>query len=621
MNVLEGGIVSGTKRSIAFSCKNCTFVQNERADRKMKNTVRNVTTETQTYKNAEWNECSAPCGGALYVHDNSSATLTVENSSFAKCNATSTRGGGIFALNIAEFTVEHSTFVECFCLSSNDKGGASAEIEGMKIQVIVNNLGMMQQVQTEEGCHSHYRGGAISVRYYAYGTDKSGWFPNKGGRSRFVASKESQKNAKDTFSCGLNESCACLTISHCLSQMIVGFVEEIKVLSGTVEEGKGVNIGEKTITVNGVSPAGSSIETHFEGNGLSLFCVGTGKLAVSDLSVVHNTSFENNRQCRLFEVEGSGLTDVKRMSISMDAAHSEERSIQNSLVKLEGGELKMQDVRRGQTFSTASVISLSQESSVSLSLDNCAFSNIVRTAAGSSPMSVSEGSYSITFEGCTVDGCGSEASEFGGGIMVEVGSGNSLKMNGGVVRNCYASTTQVRGGGIGLKVKDTNAEFLISSSFEGNRAKWGSDIFVDSFNLESTATSGKITSLTASLETKSKMQGYENWDESFPIPLCVYLWNNFSEPEFVGGGSLSHDFSKCGFEEFPCLSISKAVSLHLEGKKKDVTILDPFVFEEELSLTENEWNIESKENEMKCEVSDQKEGTQNGLIESRFQCL
>ncbi|KAH7821050.1 uncharacterized protein MONOS_11674 [Monocercomonoides exilis] len=620
MNVLEGGIVSGTEGSGSFTCNNCTFIQNERTDRKVRNTDRQSTTQTQTYKNAEWIGCSAPCGGALYVHDNSSATLTVENSSFVKCNATSTRGGGIFALNIGECTVKHSTFVECYCVSSTNYGGAGAEISGMTIQVFIENSPYGNDIyvhdySTDSQIAFCYSTRTEGVRYYA-GGDKSDWLPNEGGRSRFVASVENQTNAKDTFSCGLNESCACLTISHCLSQMIEGFVEEIRVLSGTVVEEKGIDVGEKTISVNGVSSAGSSIETKFEGNGLSLFCIGTGELAVSDLSVIHSTSFENNRRCRLFEVEGNGLMDVKRINISMDSAHSEERSIQNSLVKLEGGELKMQDVRWEQTFSTTSVISLSQESSVTLSLDNCVFSNIVRTTAGSSLISVSEGSYSITLDGCTIDGCGNEDCEFGGGMMVEVGSGSSLKMNGGFVKNCYASTTQGRGGGIGLKVKDISADFLISSGFEGNRARWGSDIFVDSIDLESTATSGKIASLTASLETKSKMQGYENGDESFPIPLCIYLWNNFSAPAFVGGGSLSHDFSKCGFEEFPCSSILKAVSLHYEGEKKDVALLEPFVFEEELGLTSHEWSIASKENEMKCDVCDQKEGAQSGLIEN-----
>eukprot|EP00770_Monocercomonoides_exilis_P015489 MONOS_15439.1-p1 / transcript=MONOS_15439.1 / gene=MONOS_15439 / organism=Monocercomonoides_exilis_PA203 / gene_product=unspecified product / transcript_product=unspecified product / location=Mono_scaffold01232:11917-13155(+) / protein_length=413 / sequence_SO=supercontig / SO=protein_coding / is_pseudo=false len=139
VNVLEGGIVSGTEGSVFFYCNNCTFLHNERVDWRVGNTERNSTTQTQTYKNAEWNECSAPCGGALNVHDNSNATLTVENSSFVKCNATSERGGGIYALNIAECTVRHSTFIECYCVSSNHFGGAGAEISGMKIQVFVEN--------------------------------------------------------------------------------------------------------------------------------------------------------------------------------------------------------------------------------------------------------------------------------------------------------------------------------------------------------------------------------------------------------------------------------------------------------------------------------------------------
>ncbi|KAH7831826.1 uncharacterized protein MONOS_6652 [Monocercomonoides exilis] len=719
MNVLEGGIVSGTEGSGSFFCNNCTFLRNERVVRKVRNTGRQSTTESLNFMNAEWIGCNASSGGALYVHDNSSATLTVENSSFLKCNATSERGGGIFALNIAECTVKHSTFVECYCVSSTNCGGAGAEISGVSIQVFVENclfkdewsgndaggLGIWSSKTTKtkdcvlncffknccvqnpsdcdgggfiswntvdrivlrnchfQGCHSDGNGGALSIRtngyygnllwfcffhnnaakigndifvydnntdsqiiwcystrtegtrYYA-GGDKSDWLPNEGGRSRFVASKENQTNAKDTFSCGLNESCACLTISHCLTQMIEEFVEVIKVLSGTVVEEKGVDIGDQTISVNGAYQSGSVIETKFEANGLSLFCIGAGVLTVSDLSVVHNTSIENNRQCRLFEIQGAGGINLDRTNISMDAAHSEERSIQNSLVKLDGGELKMQDVRWGQTFSTTSMISLPQISSVSLSLENCTFNNIERTTAGSSLMNVFEGSHSITLEGCTIDGCGSEASEFGGGMMVEVGSESSLNVKGGIVKNCYASATQGRGGGIGLKVNGINAEFLLSSAFEGNRAKFGSDIFVDSIDLESTATSGKIASLTPSFDTKSKMQGYENGDESFPIPLCVYLWNNFSPPAFVGGGSLSHDFSKCGFEEFPCSSISKAASVHFEGKKKCIAILESFAFEDELSLTSHEWRIASKENEMKYDVSDQKEGAQNGLIEN-----
>ncbi|KAH7825114.1 uncharacterized protein MONOS_14633 [Monocercomonoides exilis] len=686
MNVLEGGIVSGTEGSIAFSCNNCTFLHNKRVDWRVGNTERNSTTQTQTYKNAEWNKCSAPCGGALYVHDNSSATLAVENSSFVKCSATSTRGGGIFALKIGECTVKHSAFEECSCASSTNCGGAGTEISGISIQVFVDNclfkdgwsgndaggLGIWESKTFNtkdcvlncffqncsghdmytsdgggfinwdtsdrivarnclfQGCYSARSGGAVSIRTNGYnenllwfcffhnnnasrgndiyvddnstnsqvafcystrtegvryfaGGEKSDWLPNEGGRSRFVASKENQANAKDTFSCGLNESCACLTISHCMTQMIVGFAKEIKVLSGTVVEGKGVDVVEKTITVNGVSPSSSFIETKFEASGLSLFCVGTGELAVSDLSIIHNSSIENNRRSRLFEVQGTGRINLERTNISMDSAHSEERSIQNSLVKMEGGELRMKDVRWSQTFSSTSVISFSQESFVTLSLDKCDFSNIVRTTTGSSLINVGEGSCSITLERCTLDGCGSEASEFGGGVMIEVGSGASLNMIGGLVKNCYASTIQGRGGGIGLKVKDTSAEFLISSAFEVNRAKWGSDIFVDSINLESTAKSRKITSLTASIETINKIRGFHNGDETIPIPLCAYLIPVPEEIIVSNIDAFNHSF--CGFTEFPCLTLRHSLTRQEEEKKIVVSgmimMSDELVFEEQ----------------------------------------
>eukprot|EP00770_Monocercomonoides_exilis_P004511 MONOS_4490.1-p1 / transcript=MONOS_4490.1 / gene=MONOS_4490 / organism=Monocercomonoides_exilis_PA203 / gene_product=unspecified product / transcript_product=unspecified product / location=Mono_scaffold00120:29305-38289(+) / protein_length=2995 / sequence_SO=supercontig / SO=protein_coding / is_pseudo=false len=713
MNVLEGGIVSGTEGSGSFTCNNCTFIQNERVDRKMKNTERNETTKNQSYVNAEWIECNASCGGALYVHDNSSATLTVENSSFVKCNATSTRGGGIYALNIAECTVKHSTFVECYCVASTNYGGAGAEIDDITIQVLVENcffkdgwsgndaggLGIRSSKATKtkdsilncnfqncsghniadslgggflhwhavdrivmknclfKGCYSNYNGGATclkinenngkllwfcffhnntapngndiyvddnstgsqvlwcystrtkGVRYYADG-DRSEWLRNEGGRSRFVSSVQAQENAKDTFSCGLNESYACSTISHCLSQMIVGFVEEIKVLSGTVVEEKGVDVGEKTISVNGASSSGSSIETKFEGNGLSMFCVGTGELTVNDLSVVHNTSFENNRQCILFEVEGSGLMDVKRMNISMDSAHSEERSIQNSLVKMEDGSLKMQDVRWGRTFSAASVISLSQESSVMLSLDKCVFSNIVRTTAGSSLISVGEGSHSITLEGCTIDGCGNEDCDFGGGLMIEAGRESSLTMDEGIVKNCYASATQGRGGGIGLKVKDTNAEFQISSAFNGNVAKWGSDIFIDSPNLETTARSGKITSLTASISTINKIRGFHNGDETIPIPLCVYLIPLPSE--IVVSNADAFDHSRCGFAEFPCLTLKH--SLEMQEEEKKIVVDGMIEMQDELTFDSLKHTIRGKDGNSGWNVGNERNGVKESLI-------
>ncbi|KAH7832593.1 uncharacterized protein MONOS_5039 [Monocercomonoides exilis] len=720
MNVLEGEIVSGTQGSVFFWCNNCTFLQNERTDRRMRNTERNSTTETQSFMNAEWNGCSAECGGALYVHDNPDATLTVLNSSFAKCNATSTRGGGIFALNIAECTIKHSTFVECYCAASNHYGGGGAQFQIITNQMLINdclfaddwseddggglaidsikttkskdcvldssfyncsghdtrsteggaflNWGPVDKVVTRNclfhRCSSDFRGGGIGINasnYYGdllwfcffhdntapYASDvyisdilsisqlswcystgadesrcyaggnKGEWLPNNGGKCRFVGPAQIQTNAKDTFSCGLNESCACLTISHCMSQLIVGFVEEMKVVAGTVVEEKGVNIGEKTISVKGASSSGSAIETKFGANELSLFYVGTGVLSMSDLSVVHNTSLENSRQCRLFEIEGDGGINLERLNISMDTSHSEERRIQNSLVKMDGGELKMQGVRWGRTFGTTNMFSLPQGSSVSLSLDGCVFSNIVRTTAGPSMMCVGEGSHSITLEGCTFDGCGSEESEFGGGLMAEIGNGGSLTMNRGVVQNCYASITQGRGGGIGLKVKDTSADFLISSSFEGNRAKWGSDIFADSIDLELTAKSGKITCLTASFETRSKIQGFDKGNESTPIPLCAYLIP--LPDEIIVSNADAFDNFYCGYAEIPCMTLKHSLTRQEEEKK--IVVSGLIEVKNELTFDSFKHTIRGQDENSGWKVIDECDGSGESMIAVRTNAI
>ncbi|KAH7826248.1 uncharacterized protein MONOS_17404 [Monocercomonoides exilis] len=554
-------------------------------------------TETQFFKLSEWINETADCGGALYVHDNPDATLAVLNSSFSNCEATKTRGGGIYGENILEANVEHCKFDNCTCaMLEGDRGGG-----GICYYAILSKDSTCFSTRTTDN--------RVSTEWSSV-ADKSEWLRNDGGRIRYVKFSSSDNKGKDTFFCGLNQTYPCATVSHCLTQMIVGFVEEIKVLGGTVVEGKGVDIGEKTISVSGVSPAGSAIETQFETNGLSLFCVGTGELTVSDLSVVHNSSFENNRRSILFEVQGSGGINLERLNISMDADHSEERSIQNSLVKMEGGELKMKDVRWSQTFSTTSVMSLPQGSSVTLSLDNCTFNNIVRTTAGSSLMGVGEGSYSITLEGCTLDGCGSEDSEFGGGMMVEVGNVGSLNVSGGVVKNCYASTVQGRGGGIGLKVRDTNAEFQISSAFEGNRAKWGSDIFVDSIDLETTAKGGKITSLTASFDTKSKIQGYDNGNDSIPIPLCVYL---IPLPEEIIVSNVdAFDHSRCGFAEFPCLTLKHSLTRQISEKK---IVVDGMIeMKNELTFGSFQHTIRGKDVNGGWEVSNDPNGSDGSMI-------
>ncbi|KAH7816059.1 uncharacterized protein MONOS_2568 [Monocercomonoides exilis] len=545
------------------------------------------------FRNCSGNDETSSAGGGCDVLD-AEPKMCCHSCCFVNCYSQ----GGAGGVMIRRFLPEVTIFYYCFFHNN------TAQLGGHDI--VIHDA---TQNQIDATCLStRTTTNKVSISYKTI-KDKSSWL-RTGGRERYVSNSQNVERAKDSYFCGFDKTYPCLTISHCISQMIVGFVEEIRVLTGTVVEEKGVDVGEKTITVNGVSSSGSTIRTKFEANGLKLFCVGRGELAANNLSVVHNTSIENNRRSKLFEVRGSGLMNLKRLNISMDATHSKKRSIQNSLVKVDGGELKMKDVRWGQTFSITSLISLPQETTVSLLFNNSVFTNIVRTTAGPSLMNASEGSHSITLKGCTFDGCGSELSNFGGSMMFGIGSGSSLTMNGGYIRNCNASITQGRGGGIGLKVKDTSTEFLISSAFEGNRAKWGSDIFVDSIDLKSTAKSGKITSLTASFDTKSKIQGYDNGNTSFPIPLCVYL---IPLPEEIIASNVdAFDYFYCGFSEVPCLTLRH--SLTRQEKEKKIVVDGMIEIQYELSFDSFKHTIRGKDTNSGWLVIDNSDGSEGSLI-------
>eukprot|EP00770_Monocercomonoides_exilis_P010838 MONOS_10785.1-p1 / transcript=MONOS_10785.1 / gene=MONOS_10785 / organism=Monocercomonoides_exilis_PA203 / gene_product=unspecified product / transcript_product=unspecified product / location=Mono_scaffold00504:43502-48745(+) / protein_length=1748 / sequence_SO=supercontig / SO=protein_coding / is_pseudo=false len=157
VNAFEGGISSGSYSSQEFICKNTTTNFGKREMNAFQKKERMDTTEGQFFSLCEWVDCTAPQGGALYVHDNSTAILTVENSSFARCNASSTKGGGIYALKIAECIVTHTTFVQCSAATPLYYGGGGIQLQYVYAQSIVEDCLFNK-------CSSGDDGGAMDLR-------------------------------------------------------------------------------------------------------------------------------------------------------------------------------------------------------------------------------------------------------------------------------------------------------------------------------------------------------------------------------------------------------------------------------------------------------------------------
>ncbi|KAH7828414.1 uncharacterized protein MONOS_15188 [Monocercomonoides exilis] len=599
-------------------------------------------TESQSFSLCEWVDCTAPQGGALYVHDNANAVLTVENCSFERCNASSTRGGGIYALKIAECIVRHATFTECTAQEPSSCGGGGIMIEDGNIQPIVDDCSFqncssgndggavdLRQTNTQRQkfcvidsffdncrCNGSPGGAGGAIEHWScydqvvISNYKSEWLRNDFGRIRFVSSVQTQPNAIDTYSCGINESHPCSTISHCLTQLIPEYVTDIEILTGTIIETNSFNCGTDSFSVYGQSNMSTEIHTEFEASGLSLFSVSTGTLTTRDFVLVHDSAHPNNRGSRLFEITGTGEIHASGLNMSAGSGHSTETAFSIELINVQNGVLQMEHVNWAKTISTTSLFSLSSTNEIALTLSECAFDGIERTTSGAAVMSLSNDKANIDLDSCSFSGCGSRTSADGGSMMLCVGSENEVKVNGGTFDGCFCSETNGLGGGILLQLLNENPNFLISSSFETNTAKWGRDIFVISPDLEETAKSENITCVTDSLDSLEKVRGYDNGNASVTIPLCIYL---IPTPEEIHvSNTEASDHSHCGIIQFPCLTMKHSLT-RITGEKK-VIVSGMIAMSDELTFGEQKHEIKGNDDQSGWTVSDSTSSLNSAMI-------
>ncbi|KAH7826237.1 uncharacterized protein MONOS_7675 [Monocercomonoides exilis] len=719
VNAFEGGISSGSYSSGAFVCRNTSTSFGKRETNDLQRKEKMDTTESQSFSLCEWEDCTSPQGGALYVHDNASAILTVENSSFTRCNASLTRGGGIYALNISECIVLHSSFTQCSAAATTSAGGGGIRFEYVNEQSMVDDCSFKNCSSDDDGgavdiyltnaenqkecvinsffdncrcngssdgaggailhwnpsdkvvisnclfchCYAMCWGGAVFIEIKSnnmgilflycffhnntcikgghdivlqgstsnnidpscYSTrntsnrvstdlssivDKSEWLRKDFGIMRFVSSTETQPNAKDTFACGLNESHPCSSISHCLSQLIPGFVKDIEMLTGTIKETKSSDCSSNTYTIYGQSNMSTAIHTEFETLGLSLFSVSTGTLTVRDFVLVHDSAHANNRDSRLFEITGTGEMHISRLNISAGSGQSSETAFTTELINVQGGIFQMESVNWAKTISTSSLFSLSSTNEITLTLSECAFDEIERTTSGAALMSFSNDKANIGLNSCSFSGCGSTLSENGGSMMLCAGEANEVKVEGGIYDGCFCSATDGLGGGIFLRLLNENPNFLISCSFGTNTAKWGNDIFVISPNLEVTAKSQNITCVTTSLDSFDRVRGYDNGNTSLVIPLCIYL---IPTPEVIHvSNSEASNHSHCGIIQFPCLTMKH--SLTRQTETKIVNVNGMIMMSDELVFSEQKHEIRGNDELSGWTVSDASSTSNSAMI-------
>ncbi|KAH7821573.1 uncharacterized protein MONOS_7831 [Monocercomonoides exilis] len=170
----------------------------------------------------------------------------------------------------------------------------------------------------------------------------------------------------------------------------------------------------------------------------------------------------------------------------------------------------------------------------------------------------------------------------GGGMMISVGSGGTLRVKGVKLSGCEVPSEDVEeggrgmGGGMLLKLADEMGTFSLENmTFEGCDAWKGKNMFVSGWDLSEIANKEHFKWEMSSEEFGSldELCGWERKttrEEGYVIQLVVYLRSNWSGNGFVSkekGG----DFSGCGCSEALCSSIDHLTSLRYPTLKEGET--------------------------------------------------
>ncbi|KAH7816955.1 uncharacterized protein MONOS_4926 [Monocercomonoides exilis] len=437
-------------------------------------------------------------------------------------------------------------------------------------------------------------------------TEYDNWLATWKGTIRFVSSLGTDISPV----CGLIESNPCTTLESAVNHTLPLNNWKVKLIDSLLIT-RGVNIGDYHLNICGSEETSSVVQTSFlNQKETCLFCVSMGVLSISNFDIVHNSIDPNNRDSRLFEISGAGGMSISRLNIFFGSGQSAETAFITELINVQNGMFQMEHVNWAKTISTVSLFSLSSTNEIALTLSECSFDGIERTTSGAAVMSFLNDKANIDVNSSTFEGCGSSSSENGGSIMLCVGNENEVKLKGGSFDGCFCSATYGFGGGILLRLLNENPNFLISSSFSTNTAKWGNDIFVISPNLEETAKSENIRCVTVSLDSVDRVRGYDNGNTGVAIPLCIYL---LPTPEEISVSNVeASDHSHCGIVQFPCLTMKH--SLKRQTGTKKVVVNGMIMMSDELAFGEQKHEIQGKDGQSGWTVSDSNSTSNSAMI-------
>ncbi|KAH7818147.1 uncharacterized protein MONOS_3945 [Monocercomonoides exilis] len=647
--VIGGALVFGAHSAIEFCegmtsviCSGCNISgikRNEGDGGWMKGTVGGSGTLTVDGCNVNGCSCGGGKGGGIYVGLKGSGKVVVSGTSVIDGNKAENnggnggRGGGMFVLM--------------------ESGGCGLTIgqnvQFSKVNENVATYGKDVFVDCGSGVFLDSKVNAQSFSFFDTSTIPSDVFQLSGSENgeesgviplfvylctmgTKVVVDGSGGNGKDHNHCGF-EKFGCLTIDYCANSRMSSTVNEIEVVSSSsiTKEIAGPSYG---VIISG------RIESSSEGERMGVN-VSDGGSATQDWLVGCSSSLTMRRLS--FVVKGqlnsrrsafihlTSTLSVTNCSVSFESGALTNGKIGYSIIEMAGGNLIVDGfvMESGVTLKMNGKSPITMTSGAQLELKNSRMSGVEVEVAGGNGgggclnvgmgvngnVKIEESNFSSRCTG----GNGMK----GGGMMISVGNGGTLRVSGVKLSGCVVPSEDVENGGRGIgggmfaELANQMGTFSLESmTFSECNAWKGKNLFVEAQDLSAVINSASIgfnPEIGIKVADLNELCGRERNKPELIILLVVFL-RTFSSPAYVSGREQGSEFRLCGYEDYPCRTIGEASEYRYPSSKRMIRLTSTFSFDEEVQLDEQSYEIDSSNKDVGLKIGGTGTKIQEALV-------
>ncbi|KAH7818088.1 uncharacterized protein MONOS_5720 [Monocercomonoides exilis] len=441
-------------------------------------------------------------------------------------------------------------------------------------------------------------------------------------------------NGMDHNHCGFDEF-RCLTVDYCANSRLSSAVNEIEIVSSSsitkeiTGPSFGVSISGRIVSSSSEEGERMGVNVSDGGSATQDWLVGClSSLTIRRLSFVVRGQLNSRRSAFIHSTSTLSVTDC---SVSFESGALTDGKIGYSIIGMAGGNLIVNGfvMESGVTLTMNGKSPISMTSGVQLEILNSRVSGVEVEVAG-----VSGGGGCLNV-GMGVNGnvkieesnfssrCPGGSGMKGGGMMISVGNGGTLRVKGVRLSGCVVPSEDIENGGRGIgggmfaELSNQMGTFSLESmTFSGCSAWKGKNLFVEAQDLSAVINSTSILfnpEIGIKVADLNELCGRERGEAELIVPLVVFL-RTFSSPGYVSGREQGSEFRLCGYEDYPCRGIGNVGEVQFPSSKRVIRLTNTFSFDEEVKLDGQPYEIDSSNKDVGLKVGGTGTKIQEALV-------